>query len=158
MIYWLNRRVEKAIESLLKTKCGDTMRVYRSADMTPRQFPCAVVRAYRNERFGGEVHAGDRMLVTVSVMTEFAAVVDGGAQAVENFEDIEERAVSAVLESLYVADLAEQLTAQAIPGVTIRYAVPGDGGANPVTSQSAEENNVSVVEIPLIVHAGAAEE
>jgi hypothetical protein len=134
------------------------MRVYRSADLTPRQFPCAVVRAKLNQRMSGEVFAANRMLVSVFVMTEYAPMVDAQAGTVQEFEEREEDAVSAALDALYVDDLATQLNAQDVSGVTISYAVPGDGSGNPVTSESSEENNVSIVEIPLIVHAGAREE
>ncbi|MBM3889381.1 MAG: hypothetical protein FJ388_09670 [Verrucomicrobia bacterium] len=156
MIYWLNRRVERAVEALLKTTCGDKMRVYRSADLTPRQFPCAVVHMMQNARVVGEMHAGNRMLGAIAVMTEFARVVDGDAQVIEEFEATEERAVSAVLDAVYTDTLAADLQAQGISGVTIYYAAVGDEAG--VTSQSSEDGGVSVVTIPLVVRAGAVEE
>jgi len=156
MIYWLNRRVEKAVEALLKTKCGDTMRVYRSADLTPRQFPCAVVRAHQNARIPGEMFAGTRMLVTISVMTEFARAIDGSAQVIEEFEAAEERAVSAVLDAINTDTLAADLQAVGIAGISVYWAMLGDESG--VTSTNEEQDNVSVVTIPLAVRAGEVEE
>jgi len=159
MIFWLNRRVERAIEGYLRTIVQGEMRVYRSADMTPRQFPCAVVRAHQNMRYKGQVYAANRMLVSVLVMSEFVREVDADAQLVENHEDVEERCVSAVLEALYLDDgeLETALNAVGVDGVQINYAAIGSGDDPSVTSQSAEDGGMSIVEIPLVIHAGAKE-
>jgi len=157
MIFWLNRRVERAIESYLKTIVSGSLRVYRSADMVNRQFPCAVIRAHQNRRFTGEVYACNKMYGSIIVMTEFAHVVGSTAKIVEKFEEIEEAAVSSVLAAVYVDDLAAQLEATKTDGITISYAVPGSDEDNPVTSQSAEVDGVSQVEIPLTIMAGAKE-
>lgn len=157
MIYWLNRRVERAIEAYLKTIVPDTIPVYRRI-MTPHQFPCMHVRAHQNQRFTGSVYACNRMLAGVRVITEYADTIDAAGSVLEQFEDIEERAVSYALEALYVDDLAAQLNAQAISGLHVSYAVPGGDSSNPVTSVSSEDGTVSIVEIPLIIHAGATAE
>jgi len=156
-IYWLNRRLERAIEAYLKGFTGDGMKVYRSSNLEQRQFPCAVVRAHQNRRYKGEVYAANRMSVSVQVMTEYARTVSDTAVVLEEFEAIEEAAVSSVLEALYIEDLATQLNAIGIPGVSISYAVPGSDDEDPVTSQSDEDGTVSIVEIPLVITAGATE-
>ena len=157
MIFWLNRRVERALESYLKMILPGSVRVYRSADMTPRQFPCAVIRAHQNQRYGGDVYACNVMLVSIIVMTEFARVVNATAQLVNTFEETEEAAVSVVLDALYVDDLAAQLEATGTDGVSFAYAAIGSDGDPAVTSQSTEADTVSQVEIPLVIHAGAKE-
>jgi hypothetical protein len=157
VIYWLNRRAERALEKVLRETCGHAnMRVYRSADMTPRQYPCAVVRVMTCQRPTGAVYAGNRMMATVSVMTEFAKIVGPNANVIEEFEAIEEAAVSRVMEALFVDDLATQLNAQQVPGVTFSFAAIGDESG--VTSRIAEQDTVSVVEIPLILRAESTEE
>jgi len=156
-IYWLNRRVERAVESYLKTIVPETIKVYRSSDLSERQFPCAVVRMSENRRFAGQMYAANRMMGSVIVMTEYARVVDDTAHVLEEFESVEEQAVSYVLEALYVDGLATLLNNQAIPGVNISYAMMGSDDPNPVTSVSEEEDNVSIVDIPLVIMAGATE-
>ncbi len=155
MIYWLNRRVERALESHLRASVGSDMRVYRSADLSPRQFPCVVVRAHENRRYPGELYAANRMTVSLLVMHEFARVVDGQGVVTDEFEDIEERNVSSVLEAVYRDDLAAVLEATNTDGVTISYAMPGS--ADGLTSASSEDGMVSIVEIPLQITAGAKE-
>ena len=157
MIYWLNRRVERAFESYLRTIVGGQMRVYRSADIASREFPCAVVRAHQNRRFSGETNATNIMSVSVVVLTEYARTIDDSAVVVEEFEEIEERCVSAVLEAVYTNGLPALLNGVGVPGVTISYAALGSEDENPVTSQSDEDGTVSIVEIPLRVMAGATE-
>jgi hypothetical protein len=157
MTFWLNRRVERALQSYLQTLCSSTMKIYRSAQLAPRQFPCAVVRAHQNRRYVGEVYAANRMIASVMVMTEYASEIDGNAVEVSKFEEIEEIAVSSVLEALFVDDLAAQLTAVGIPGISISYAAIGSADGDPVTSQSDEDGNVSIVEIPLVIMAGSTE-
>jgi hypothetical protein len=161
VIYWLNRRIERAVAAYLTQMVPGEMRVYRSGDMASRQFPCAVVRAHTNRRFAGQAHACNVTEVSVLVMTEFAKVIDGStAKLVEAFEDIQERCVSAVLEALYLGDgeLATALTETGTAGVSFSYASCGSGGDEAVTSQVTEDGPVSVVEIPVRVHAGAVEE
>lgn len=157
MTFWLNRRVERALQSYLQTLCSSSMKIYRSAQLEPRQFPCAVVRAHQNRRYVGEVYAANRMIASVMVMTEYASEIDGNAVEVSKFEEIEEIAVSSVLEALFVDDLAAQLTAVGIPGISISYAAIGSADGDPVTSQSDEDGNVSIVEIPLVIMAGSTE-
>jgi hypothetical protein len=157
MIYWLNRRAERALEKVLRETCSHAnMRVYRSADMTPRQYPCAVVRVTACQRPTGAVYAGNRMMASVNVMTEFAKIVGPNANVIEEFEAIEEAAVSRVMEALFVDDLATQLNAQQVSGVTFSFAAIGDESG--VTSRIAEQDTVSVVEIPLILRAESTEE
>lgn len=157
MIYWLNRRVERALVGYLTKTLPGEYKAYRSCDLTPRQFPCAVARVYQVMRFKGEIHACNRMLASIMVMTEFARVVDDDAKLIEEFEETEEKVVSAVMESFYIDDLATQLTAINIDGLSISYAALGGDGEYPVTSQLSEDGTVSIVEIPLVIHAGATE-
>lgn len=159
MIYWLNRKVEQAVAGLLSNTVPGDFRVYRSADLTARQFPCAVVRSHQASRFGGQVHAAQLIDVTVTVMTEFARVVDSSAELVKEFEEQQESVVSSVLEVLYVDTLAADLTAIAVDGISFSMAQIGDGGSErPVIARNEEDGTVSMVEIPLQVVVGAVEE
>lgn len=155
MIYWLNRRVERAFAAYLAQIVSGEMRVYRSGDLASRQFPCVVVRAHQVQRVPGELSAVNRMLVTCTVMHEFARIVDSTATVIEEFEEVEERNVSAVLEALFISDLATQLNAVGVDGLTINFAEIGD--ESNVTSEQEEDGTVSKTHIPLIVHAGAKE-
>ena len=160
MIYWLNRKTERALAAYLGTVVPGEMRVYRSTDMTPRQFPCAVVRAHTVRRLKGQAHAGNRIEASVIVMNEYANTVDGQAAVVERFDEIEERSVSACMEALFLGDgeLATALNATGTDGVTFHYAAIGNDDDRPVVAQTTEDGNHSHVEIPLVIMAGAVEE
>jgi len=157
MIFWLNRRVEQAIAAYLRGQVAGGVQVYRSSDLTPRQFPCAVVRAHSVARFGGEIYAAQRISAMVVVMTEFARAIDGNAQVIEEFEEIEEKAVSCVMEALFIDDLCEQLNAAGVEGISFSYAAIGDDSGRPVIAQLSEDGTLSMVEIPLVLHAGPTE-
>ena len=157
MIYWLNRRAERALEGYLARVVSGSMRVYRSADLTPRQFPCAVVRVHTGRRFDGEMYAANIMEASVVVMTEYARVINASAQVLQEFEEVEEAAASSVKEALFIEDLAAQLNAVGVQGITFSLAQIGDDTTKPVTDNQEEDGMVSMVFFSLLLHAGAKE-
>ncbi|MFH1603760.1 MAG: hypothetical protein ABIH03_07620 [Pseudomonadota bacterium] len=155
---FLHRRVERALESYLKTQVKDgSMRIYRSADMAAREYPCAVCRVFSSHRFRGELYAAQRILAAVRIMVEYADGISDAANVIKEFEDTEELAVSYVQNALMTTDLAAQLNAIGIPGITFSLAHIGDDSSMPTLAESEEVENVSVVQIPLVLIAGPVE-
>ena len=157
MIFFLNRKVEQVIAGYLGKTLPGTMKVYRAMDLTPRQFPCAVVRCPKSMRFAGELHACQKFEVSIFVLTEMCKEINPSAQVLKEYEEIQEQVVSATMQALYIEDLKNQLEAIKIDGISISYAEIGDSEENPVLADCDEENGVGIVLIPLKIHAGAKE-
>lgn len=157
MIFFLNRKVEQVIAGYLSKTLPGTMKVYRAMDLTPRQFPCAVVRCGASARYAGEVYACQKFAVSVYVLTEMAKEINSSAQTLLEYEEIQETVVSATLEALYIETLKNELADIEVDGIEISYASIGNSEEAPMIASCDEENGVGVVEIPLIIHAGAKE-
>jgi hypothetical protein len=157
VIYFLNRRAETALAAYLASKVPGTVKVYRSTDLTSRQYPCAIARVHTASRYKGETYAAQILTGSVMVMVEFAREIDGGAAVVREFEEVQEAVVSAVMEALNLdtGELATALNATGTKGITFSHAAIGDDSG--LMSISGEEGMVSTTEIPLRFIAGPKE-
>lgn len=157
MIYWLSRRAETALAAYLATILPGTVKTYRSTDLTSRQFPCAVARVHSASRYKGQEYAAQILTASVAVLVEFAREIDGNAAVVREFEEVQEAAVSAVMEALNLdtGELATALTATGAQGIQFSFAAIGDDSG--LVSLSSEDGMVSITEIPLRLIAGPKE-
>jgi hypothetical protein len=144
MIYWLKTRAERAMAAYLATILPGSMRVYRSRDLTPRQFPCAVVRVDSCRRYAGQESAVQIITGSVVVLCEFAREVDDSARVLTEFEETQEESVTAVFEALQLdaTELATALTATGSSGVVWSGAWIGDDTGR--VADSSEDGLVAV--------------
>jgi hypothetical protein len=155
--YWINKRAEAALAAYLATIVPGSVKVFRSTDLTSRQYPCVVARVHTASRYKGQEYAAQILTASVVVMVEFARAINGAAAVIKEFEEVQEAAVSSVFEGLNMdeGELAAALNATGTDGITFSHAAIGDESG--LMSLSSEEGMVSITEIPLRFIAGPKE-